>query len=223
MIAGGYDKFRSCPRRRETVMSDADIVLDGNVVFVDGDAAEFRVTDLKIDSPVRRKNPDGWRRALVHNEDDGLTINFASDYPDGVTIEGKAKLDRIVANRATLQELRLDRRIHSDDGGWRMPPAEPAHLPGFGRVQLPDVFDTPGSGVPTPIEVVGQHVNRRALQHDPGDGLTINVDSDYPGGVTINGDVMLPGRLIVNGQDIAATMLAYEERISRLEARVLGS
>lgn len=196
-------------------MSDADIVLDANVVYFEGDAAEFRVTDVKIDSPARRKNPDGWRRALVHNDGDGLTINFASDYPDGVTIEGKTKLDRIVGNRATLHELRLDRRVKGDDDEWRMPVERPA--------QLPDVFDRPGSGAATTIEVVGHHANRRALQHDSGDGLTINVDSDYPGGVTINGDVMLPGRLIVNGLDMAEIMRSYEERISRLEAKIPGS
>lgn len=198
-------------------MSDADIVLDGNVVFIDGDAAEFRVTDLKIDSPVRRKNPDGWRRALVHNDSDGLTINFASDYPDGVTVEGKTKVDRIIGNRATLQEVRVDRRVEGEDGEWRMPsaPAEPG--------SLPDDTDTAADGLPAPIKIFGHHRNRRALQHDFSDGLTINVDSDYPGGVTINGDVMLPGRLVVNGQDIAATLQSYEERIARLEAKILGS
>lgn len=30
---------------------------------------------------------------------------------------------------------------------------------------------------------------RRALVHDPSDGLTINYDEDYPGGVTIRGDL----------------------------------
>ena len=206
-------------------MSEADIILDANVVVVDGDAAEFRVTDVKIDSPVRRINPDGWRRALVHNESDGLTINFASDYPDGVTIEGKTKLDRIVGNRATLQEVWLDRRVKGEDGEWRLPAAEP-YRPDVdwvadGRLH-PDVLDRPGDQAPTPIEIAGRHSNRRALQHDSRDGLTINVDSDYPGGVTINGDVMIPGRLIVNGQDIAATILSYAERISRLEAKILG-
>ena len=41
-----------------------------------------------IDAPSRRSTSGGNRRALVHNFSDGLTINWASDYPDGVTIEG---------------------------------------------------------------------------------------------------------------------------------------
>jgi hypothetical protein len=46
-------------------------------------------TDLALDSPARRK-PNGprLRRALVHDESDGLTINFSGDYPGGVTVAG---------------------------------------------------------------------------------------------------------------------------------------
>ncbi len=43
--------------------------------------------DFLLDSPQRRK-PNGpqFRRALVHDQGDGLTLNFAGDYPGGVTI-----------------------------------------------------------------------------------------------------------------------------------------
>ena len=43
--------------------------------------------DLCLDSPDRRKetaNPN--RRAFVHDFDDGLTVNYESDYPGGVKI-----------------------------------------------------------------------------------------------------------------------------------------
>ena len=45
--------------------------------------------DLLLDSPARRKTgPSGYRRALVHDQNDGLTLNFNKDYPGGVTING---------------------------------------------------------------------------------------------------------------------------------------
>lgn len=43
---------------------------------------------LILDEPGRRKKNAGYRRALVHNENDGITINYDDDYPDGVTILG---------------------------------------------------------------------------------------------------------------------------------------
>jgi len=46
--------------------------------------------DLLLDAVERRQaNGPTFRRALVHDQSDGLTINFASDYPGGVTINGR--------------------------------------------------------------------------------------------------------------------------------------
>jgi hypothetical protein len=43
--------------------------------------------DLLLDSASRRGNGNrGYRRALVHDQNDGLTVNFNGDYPGGVTI-----------------------------------------------------------------------------------------------------------------------------------------
>ena len=51
-------------------------------------------SDIVLDSPVRRK-PGGpkFRRALVHDESDGLSINFGNDYPGGVTMGDVRVLD----------------------------------------------------------------------------------------------------------------------------------
>jgi len=48
-----------------------------------------------LDSVARRKPPtvgSGHRRALVHDQSDGLTINFNHDYPGGVTLNGPVTL-----------------------------------------------------------------------------------------------------------------------------------
>jgi hypothetical protein len=66
--------------------------MDSDVKLVPGQV-RVEACDLCIDSPDRRKKdtptaPD--RRALVHDFGDGLTINWAGDYPGGVTINGDA-------------------------------------------------------------------------------------------------------------------------------------
>ena len=56
-------------------------------VTVQGAVLNARTSDLILDSPARRGNAGGpYRRALVHDQSDGLTINFNDDYPGGVTI-----------------------------------------------------------------------------------------------------------------------------------------
>ena len=49
--------------------------------------------DLCVDSTDRRKNTTPNRRALVHDFDDGLTMNWGDDYPGGVTLKGVRKIE----------------------------------------------------------------------------------------------------------------------------------
>jgi hypothetical protein len=56
-------------------------------VVIEGSVLRSRTADLMLDSPTRRSAAGGpHRRALVHDPQDGLTVNFAGDYPAGVTI-----------------------------------------------------------------------------------------------------------------------------------------
>lgn len=59
---------------------------DGDTIVFQAAALQSGAADLLLDSPARRKKNGGHRRALVHDGDDGLTINFNGDYPGGVTI-----------------------------------------------------------------------------------------------------------------------------------------
>jgi hypothetical protein len=74
----------------------SDIQFDGDKVVFTGRWARFTTHDIILDHEKRRDKKAGKkageRRALVHNTQDGLTINFAGDYPGGVTIEGEARL-----------------------------------------------------------------------------------------------------------------------------------
>lgn len=69
-----------------------DIVLDeddGNVVRITANRVDIDGSDLNLSAPSRKTGEGSeLRRALVHDENDGLTINFNGDYPGGVTIVG---------------------------------------------------------------------------------------------------------------------------------------
>lgn len=66
-----------------------DISFDGDWVNVDGKWTRIRTLDLMLDAQSRRINQTGHRRALVHDHNDRLTINYANDYPNGVRINGQ--------------------------------------------------------------------------------------------------------------------------------------
>ncbi len=61
---------------------------DGNTILLDGGVVRATAADFILDSPQRHKGPGAFRRALVHDFNDGLTINWTGDYPGGVTIIG---------------------------------------------------------------------------------------------------------------------------------------
>ncbi|WP_156168896.1 hypothetical protein [Kordia jejudonensis] len=65
------------------------------VVQVEGNELFLQTHDIKLDDPERRVRPSGHRRALVHDHQDGLTINYNGDYPGGVKIKGTTICDTI--------------------------------------------------------------------------------------------------------------------------------
>src|SRR5688572_21018304 len=71
-------------------------------VTVDASVLNIQGADLILNSPERRGSHNGvLRRALVHDMNDGLTINFNGDYTGGVTINGAALNLKIVHQGAT--------------------------------------------------------------------------------------------------------------------------
>jgi hypothetical protein len=92
-----------------------DIKLDqqgGNWVVVESQTLKTTATDLIIDAPARRGGQPGpFRRALVHDNQDALTINYAGDYRGGVTVNSSLSVtgDISVAGHkvgATLSTLK---------------------------------------------------------------------------------------------------------------------
>lgn len=75
-----------------------DVILDDDSGEVTVECENLRVRghDLLLDAPARRRpGGTGFRRALVHDQNDGLTINFSGDYPGGVTVHGALALAAI--------------------------------------------------------------------------------------------------------------------------------
>jgi len=83
-----------------------DIRLDqqgGNWVVIEGAVVKCTAADLMLDSPGRRGQGGGpHRRALVHDAGDGLTVNFAGDYPGGVTVTGRLAVTGALAVSGAL-------------------------------------------------------------------------------------------------------------------------
>lgn len=55
-----------------------------------GRVLKVEATDLILDSPGRHTGGTGPnRRASIHDQNDGLTVNFNGDYPGGVAVNGR--------------------------------------------------------------------------------------------------------------------------------------
>jgi hypothetical protein len=89
---------------------------DGTYVVVDGRVLKVTASDLILDAPGRHTGHHGLRRALVHDQRDGLTINYNRDYPGGVTINDVVLLD-------SRQGMSLS-NVATIDGAHRLPVGE---------------------------------------------------------------------------------------------------
>jgi hypothetical protein len=70
--------------------------------------------DLCVDSKDRRKNDTPHRRALVHDYEDGLTVNWGNDYPNGVTLKGVRSIEGYNLGPTTKTEFKHVLDVH----GW---------------------------------------------------------------------------------------------------------
>ncbi|EEW26860.1 hypothetical protein [Rhodobacter ferrooxidans] len=81
---------------------------DASWVTVEANVLNVKGTDVILDSAARRGGHGGpFRRALVHDQSDGLTINFNNDYPGGVTINGLRASLRVLTQSTTPATARL--------------------------------------------------------------------------------------------------------------------
>ena len=178
-----------------------DIRFDGDWILLEGAVTKSVTSDFMLDTAGRRTTNTPYRRALVHDFTDGLTLNWDRDYPGGVTIndtrtlKGASNGDWLVVASRVTQHLGTDIML---DGG-----AE--------RRRTTTIFRPRGTK---------SSPYRRALVHAWEDQLVINFNRDYVGGVLIDGSVTMPGRLVVGGQDVGVVIASLQSQITALTAQV---
>jgi hypothetical protein len=154
---------------------EPDLTLKDDKVIADA-------CDFCLQSSSRRTNKSPNRRALVHDPNDGLTINWDGDYPGGVTIRGKVTIS---------------------DG---LTTEGPTRLRGGNVV----IHGYPYMNGPTQVSILSEQLVLRnnevdvgkkiALSHCEDDTLVLNKDQGYGGGVRVEGDLELPGNVFGAGK-----------------------
>ncbi len=138
---------------------------DRTWVTIETSTINTTASELILDAQSRRSaNGGSQRRALVHDQDDGLTVNFDGDYPAGVTINGARLRLKVheqesetpkLPKSAEIGEIVLVKgkvRIPRPDGGFE-PPEDKVTLwlcTGVGPIG-PDAWWSPisiGDGTP---------------------------------------------------------------------------
>ncbi len=75
---------------------------DGTFLVLDARVVKADASDFMLDSAQRRKGGGPFRRALVHNENDGLTVNLNGDYPGGVAMDGVVTITSTLVVRGDI-------------------------------------------------------------------------------------------------------------------------
>ncbi|MTB88302.1 hypothetical protein H9L21_01765 [Aeromicrobium senzhongii] len=177
-----------------------DIRFEGDFIHLEGLVVRATANDLMLDASARRTTGTPFRRALVHDFDDGLTLNWDHDYPGGVSINGCKQILGFNNRDWLIVRSRIHQQFGTDfmlDGGAER----------RGRV----------------ISRLRRNPFRRALVHGFGDQLVVNWDHDYTGGVVVNGRVTMPDGVVVAGQDVAATLTSLTSRVTELSTELTAT
>lgn len=77
-----------------------------NLRIWSGRQLKIQTWDLCLESLDRKSDTTPHRRALVHDFQDGLTVNWARDYPGGVTINGDVKCpDKLIVDGTDVKTV----------------------------------------------------------------------------------------------------------------------
>jgi len=98
-----------------------------------------------LDSPERRSNNNGQRRALVHNHQDGLTINYAKDYPGGVAIQGEVSLETAKVQGSLLVGAEI--KVQNNTLVRLKDPGTNAKRLVLGQTDAPNAIEVEGRGM----------------------------------------------------------------------------
>jgi hypothetical protein len=198
----------------------SDIKLDGEWVVVEGTWTRVRTLDLMLDAPERRQNEQGWRRALVHNQQDGLTINSAGDYPGGVTIQGQVRMHEVHMTGALQATSACVEGELEAQGAVRVRGRMLVRVVDAGTNTERLVLSEPNA--PTPIEVEGRGMQINGGLHVRGEAYfdqTLRVRDVLLGPPPGPGPLPPTQHLQQVIADFSAKVAQLEARIAALEAR----
>ena len=157
----------------------SDIKLDNDTVIVEGRVIGAKATDFMLDNPNRRKNNTPFRRALVHDVNDQLTINYGGDYPGGLLIQGNVK----IVNDLTV-DGQFSGKVSVLQGAALFNPKESIIFCLAQDIMLSNKSAEEGA-------------TGFALSHMHGDKLVINRDNGFKGGVNVEGNVTVSDALLI--------------------------
>ena len=88
-----------------------DVLLDdhdGTWITLNAKVVSTSASAVMVDNPDRRL-PDSpeRRRALVHDREDGLTINYDDDYPGGLTLRGVVRITPKEVSKGVTPDLTI--------------------------------------------------------------------------------------------------------------------
>ncbi|MFT5890056.1 MAG: hypothetical protein ACI9Y7_000144 [Dokdonia sp.] len=95
-------------------MSDIKFTTNNEVV-VETFGLKITGADLKMDYTPRRANSSPHRRAIVHDYTDGLTLNWANDYPGGISLNGDVKVSKLSGSHLRIHH----HDVHLDNASRR--------------------------------------------------------------------------------------------------------
>lgn len=182
---------------------DADIKLDGDTVTVEGRVIKTTASDLMLDNAEHRKNSTQFRRALVHNKGDRLTLNYAGDYPGGVSVEG---------GQLTVQQLRVANPKVHDTGG---------------RALVQDEKDTlvlnEGDFYKGGVRVDGGHLRVEGAVHlNKSLSVAGEIAADRVSGKQLIAKDLIQGRrLVILDTDVMLQLMKVEDEMKQLQGKVL--
>jgi hypothetical protein len=158
--------------------------------------------DLCLDSKDRRKNETLYRRALVHDYGDRLTINWGGDYPEGVKIQGDTTIEG---------NLKINNGVmHAKVGA----------LYGWEFIGGPSSIHLVAEDLVLNNKQLDESKRNVALSHGANDTLIINKDEGYEGGVHIEGNLKINKSLLVDNMDLIEEIRELKNEIFKLKDQI---